>query len=70
MLDCLIIGGGPAGLLAALYLGRYCRTVQVIDAGESRAAKIPKSHNYPGFSGSTGRAIRRSLNERPSHLTA
>jgi hypothetical protein len=54
MLDCLIIGGGPAGLLAALYLGRYCRTVRVIDAGESRAAKIPKSHNYPGFFGIGG----------------
>ena len=49
MLDCLVIGGGPAGLLAAVYLGRYRRSVQVIDAGESRAAKIPESHNYPGF---------------------
>jgi thioredoxin reductase (NADPH) len=54
MLDCLIIGGGPAGLLAAVYLGRYCRNVRVIDAGESRAAKIPESHNYPGFSGIGG----------------
>jgi len=38
-LDCLIIGGGPAGLLAAIYFGRYRRHVQLIDAGESRAAK-------------------------------
>ena len=53
-LDCLIIGGGPAGLLAAIYFGRYRRHVQVIDAGESRAAKIPLSHNYPGFFGITG----------------
>src|ERR1700730_11142093 len=54
MLDCLVVGGGPAGLLAAVYLGRYRRSVQVIDAGESRAAKIPESHNYPGFFGIAG----------------
>jgi thioredoxin reductase (NADPH) len=49
-LDRLIIGGGPAGLLTAVYLGRYRRHVQVIDAGESRAS-ILESHNYPGFFG-------------------
>ena len=53
-LDCLIIGGGPAGLLAAIYFARYRRHVQVIDAGESRADKIPLSHNYPGLFGITG----------------
>jgi thioredoxin reductase (NADPH) len=61
MLDCLVIGGGPAGLLAAIYLGRYCRTVQVIDAGESRAARIPESHNYPGFFGIGGEELLRRL---------
>src|SRR3954468_4844988 len=49
MLDCLVIGGGPAGLLAAVYLGRYRRSVQGIDAGESRADKNPKNHYYPVF---------------------
>src|SRR5688500_16564400 len=49
MLDCLIIGGGPAGLITSVYLGRYRRTVRVIDAGASRAALIPTSHNYPGW---------------------
>jgi thioredoxin reductase (NADPH) len=49
-LDCLIIGGGPAGLTAALYLARYRRNVIVVDDGASRAALIPESHNYPGFS--------------------
>ena len=47
--DCLVIGGGPAGLTAAIYLARYRRTVRVFDEGRSRAAWIPKSHNYPGF---------------------
>src|SRR5690606_833014 len=49
MLDCLIIGGGPAGLIAATYLARFRRSVEVVDAGSSRASLIPLSHNCPGF---------------------
>ena len=49
ILDCLVVGGGPAGLTAALYLARYKRSVAVFDAGRSRAEWIPRSHNYPGF---------------------
>ena len=47
--DCAIIGGGPAGLVAALYLLRFRRSVLIADKGPSRAALIPRSHNYPGF---------------------
>jgi thioredoxin reductase (NADPH) len=47
--DCLIIGGGPAGLTAALYLARFRRSVVVFDSGKSRALNIPRSHNHPGF---------------------
>jgi len=48
-IDALIIGGGPAGLTAAIYLARYRRRVVVVDSSESRAALIPATHNYPGF---------------------
>lgn len=49
MLDCLIIGGGPAGLTAAVYLARFRRRFLLVDGGTSRAALIPVSHNHPGF---------------------
>ena len=48
-LDCLIIGGGPAGLTAAIYLSRYHLDILVVDGGKSRAAWIPTSHNHAGF---------------------
>jgi thioredoxin reductase (NADPH) len=47
--DCVIIGAGPAGMTAALYLNRFHRNVAVLDAGNSRARWIPRSHNCPGF---------------------
>jgi thioredoxin reductase (NADPH) len=46
---CAVIGGGPAGLTAALYLARFHLNVAVFDSGESRASMIPLSHNVPGF---------------------
>ena len=53
-IDSLVIGGGPAGLTAAIYLARYRRRVVVVDGRESRAALIPETHNYPGFADGIG----------------
>ena len=48
-LDCLVIGGGPAGLTAAIYLARFHLELKVVDAGNSRAALIPCTRNHAGF---------------------
>lgn len=58
VLDCAVVGAGPAGLTAAAYLGRARRSTVVFDAGDSRARWIPTSHNCPGFpEGVTGERL-------------
>ncbi|WP_296948837.1 NAD(P)/FAD-dependent oxidoreductase [uncultured Massilia sp.] len=47
--DTLVVGGGPGGLTAAIYLRRFTRNVALVDKGHSRLRLIPVSHNYPGF---------------------
>jgi len=65
VLDCAIIGAGPAGLTAAIYLARFRRRLIVFDAGESRAARIPLSHNHPAFpDGIAGKRLLERMREQ------
>lgn len=66
--DVIVVGGGPAGLTAALYLARFRRKVLVVDSGSSRVASIPTSHNYPGFvDGVHGKTLLANLEAQLRH---
>ncbi len=54
MYDLIIIGGGPAGLAAALYAARYKLKTVVIAADFGQISKAPLIENYPGVDKVTG----------------
>ena len=49
--DVLVVGGGPAGLAAAHWLGRYRQEVVVVDRGEPRNRWVHEVHGYLGLEG-------------------
>jgi thioredoxin reductase (NADPH) len=70
-LDCLIIGGGPAGLTAAIYLARFHLDILVVDEGKSRASWIPCTHNHAGFpEGISGKELLQRMREQAQRYGA
>jgi thioredoxin reductase len=62
--DTLIIGGGPAGLSAALVLGRCVRRVLVLDSGRYRNERSTALHCYLGHDGIAPLALRDQSREQ------
>ena len=56
--DVAVIGGGPAGLTAGLWLGRYLHRVVVIDSGDPRNWETRAINGFPGHPGITPAELR------------
>ena len=57
LFDCIIIGAGPGGLQAAIYLGRFNRDVLLIDRGGGRTAHAKSIENFLTQKTISGREI-------------
>ena len=69
--DCIIIGAGPAGLTAAIYLARYHLSIRLFDCGTSRAAWIPCTRNLAGFpDGIEGKELLRRMRDQARRFGA
>lgn len=62
--DVIIIGGGPAGLSAALTLGRARKRVLVCDAGPRRNAAAERMHTFVSRDGTPPEEFRRAAHEQ------
>ena len=61
--DVVVVGGGPAGLTAALWLGRYRRSTLVVDGGEQRNLAASRSHGYLTWDGRNPRDLLEAARE-------
>ena len=70
MQDCIIIGGGPAGLTAGIYLARANKKTLIIEKENigGQIASSPLVQNYPGFVSITGAELANNLYEQVENL--
>ncbi|ESX62783.1 FAD-dependent pyridine nucleotide-disulfide oxidoreductase [Mesorhizobium sp. LSHC420B00] len=64
IIDAVVVGAGPAGLSAALFLGRAGRSTVVFDGGKSRIHAVEEIREHLGFDGrSTDEYLKRARDE-------
>lgn len=68
--EAVIVGGGPAGLAAALWLARYRRRLKIFDGGHPRNEFARAVHGYPGLPDLAPRELRRRLLDQATDLGA
>jgi thioredoxin reductase (NADPH) len=69
--DCIIIGAGPAGLTAAIYLARFLLNIRLFDSDDSRASWIPRTHNHAGYpEGIAGADLLRRMRDQAERFGA
>ncbi len=68
--DLIVIGGGPAGLSAAMYARRYNLKTLVIAKDYGLAADAPNIENYPGFISISGGDLVRKFMEHAEYYGA
>jgi thioredoxin reductase len=67
--DFVIVGGGPAGLSAALIAGRALRTALLVDGGTPRNAAAPAIHSFLSRDGTLPRDFRAICHEELARYT-